>query len=132
MTAWEDVLAIRELTARYNHAIDAGRAEEWAATFTEDGVFEPSAGGRFEGREALAGFARAFSSRFKVRHCTTDAVMEVDGDRATQTCYLLLLDRSDGVKVMSSGVYHDTLVRTPQGWRFSHRRIELDTAPARE
>lgn len=83
MTAWEDVLAIRELTARYNHAIDSGRAEEWAATFTEDGVFEPSAGGRFEGREALAGFARAFAARFRVRHCTTDAVVEVDGNRAT-------------------------------------------------
>ncbi|HEY8490179.1 MAG TPA: nuclear transport factor 2 family protein [Dehalococcoidia bacterium] len=132
MTAWEDVLAIRELTARYNHAIDEGRAEDWAATFVEDGVFEPSAGGRFEGRAALVEFARGFSSRFKVRHCTTDAVVEVDGDRATQTCYLILLDRADGVKIRASGVYHDTLTRTPDGWRFTHRRVEIDAPPARE
>lgn len=130
MTAWEDKLAIRELTARYNQAIDEGRVDDWADTFVEDGVFEPSSGGRFQGRQALAEFARAFSSRFQVRHCTTDAIVEVDGDRATQTCYLILLDRSDGVKVMNSGVYQDTLVRTPEGWRFAHRRVAIDTPPA--
>ena len=34
-----DKIAIRELTARYNHAIDEGRVDEWVATFTDDGTF---------------------------------------------------------------------------------------------
>jgi DNA-binding IclR family transcriptional regulator len=131
MASWEDKLAIRELTARYNRAIDEGRAEEWAATFVEDGVFEPSSGGRYQGTPALVEFARAFASRLSVRHCTTDALVDVEGDRANQTCYLLLIDRSDGIRIMNTGVYQDSLVRTPEGWRFVHRKVTVDSPPAR-
>ena len=36
----EDRLAIQELIARYNHAIDGGDPDGWAATFAPDGTFE--------------------------------------------------------------------------------------------
>jgi 3-phenylpropionate/cinnamic acid dioxygenase small subunit len=35
-----DHIAIRELTARYNRAVDDCRYDEWADCFTEDGIFE--------------------------------------------------------------------------------------------
>jgi hypothetical protein len=55
----EDRLAIAELLARYNHAIDHFEAEAWAALFTQDGELVANgqvraggrlpAGGRFSG-----------------------------------------------------------------------------------
>lgn len=130
MSEWEDRLAIRELTARYNQAIDEGRPEEWAATFTADGVFESPSRNPLRGRDALLEFARTRAAGgARTRHFTTDAIIEIDGDTARQTCYLLLLDTSQGVKIKNCGVYVDRLTRTPEGWRFSHRRVALEDGP---
>lgn len=52
----EDQLAIQQLYARYNHAIDAGKGDAWAACFTAEGTFD-SATGSFAGTEQLAAFA---------------------------------------------------------------------------
>lgn len=125
----EDELAIRALTARYNFAIDEGRAEEWADTFTPGGTFESSLLGASTGREALIAFVEGFSTQMKARHLTTDAIVEVDGDRAHQRCYLLFVDITGGAaRLSTTGVYEDDLIRTPDGWRFTHRRITPDTA----
>ena len=48
----EDRLAITELVAVYNQAIDAGRGEAWADTFTATGVFEVTGRNPVEGRGA--------------------------------------------------------------------------------
>ncbi len=128
MSDVEAKLAIRELTARYNLAIDEGRAEEWADTFVHDGVFESTALGRVAGRAALVEFAQTFSKRFHARHCTTDAIIEVAGDTATQTCYLIFIGVGDGgVRLLNSGVYRDRLRHTAAGWRFVERKVAPDT-----
>ena len=67
--AVEDQLAIQQLYARYNHAIDSGNGAGWAATFAADGVFT-SASGTFTGTQQLAEFATGFGSRLKARHWT--------------------------------------------------------------
>ena len=61
----EDQLAIQQLYARYNHAIDFGRADEWAACFTSDGVFNSSAAGEFihYGTHFTNMFARCYPHR---------------------------------------------------------------------
>jgi hypothetical protein len=122
----EDELAIRALTARYNFAIDEGRAEEWADTFVPDGVFESTLLGVTRGRDELVAFARNFATQMKARHLTTDAIVEVDGDRAHQRCYLLFVDIGGTARLSTTGVYEDDLRRTPDGWRFVHRRITPD------
>jgi hypothetical protein len=125
----EDELAIRALTARYNFAIAEGRAEEWADTFVEEGIFESSLLGRSTGRAALIDFARGFATQMKARPMTTDAIVEVNGDTAHQRCCLLFVDIGGGTaRLSTTGVYEDDLVRTPDGWRFTHRRITPDTA----
>ena len=124
----EDQLAIRELTARYNYAIDEGRVDDWVATFVPDGTFESTALGTFTGAEALRGFAEGYSAAFTGRHCTTDFVVEVDGDDARQRCYLILVNNAATPVVGVTAVYEDELRRTPHGWRFVHRKVVPDTA----
>ena len=48
----QDYIDIEQLYATYNHAIDSGDADAWAATFTPDGSFNT----RFTGKEGLVGF----------------------------------------------------------------------------
>jgi len=125
----EDQFAIRELVARYNYAIDEGRPEEWVATFVPDGTFESSALGSHTGEEALLAFAKGYIEAFPGRHCTSDFVVDVDGDDARSRCYLIAVNNG-GVPptILATAVYEDVLRRTPDGWRFVHRKVAPDTA----
>jgi len=126
-----DQARIRELTARYNRSFDDGDPESFAATFTDDGVMEVEGTFRVQGRDALAEMVR--HTPFGVVHVTVDATVEVDGDRAVQDVKLLVLarpgpDAAAGTRttLTNSGRYHDELVRTAEGWRFTHRTAVLD------
>jgi uncharacterized protein (TIGR02246 family) len=122
-----DHLAIRELTARYNRAFDDVDSEAWADTFTPDGVMEYSGGPPISGRDALIEMSRKTGYGFV--HITTDPIIEVDGDRATQSCTLIVANRSkagDPVAIAMTGRYEDELVRTADGWRFERRKATLD------
>jgi hypothetical protein len=124
----EDQFAIRELVARYNYAIDEGRAEEWVATFVPDGTFESSALGAHTGAEALLAFAKGYIEAFPGRHCTSDFVIDVDGDDARSRCYLIAVNNAAAPIIAATAVYEDVLRRTPEGWRFVHRKVAPDTA----
>ncbi|MCK9519097.1 MAG: nuclear transport factor 2 family protein [Dehalococcoidia bacterium] len=124
----EDQLAIQQLYARYNHAIDFGRADEWAACFTADGVFSSGASGEFTGTEALSAFAKGFAERIKARHWINNLVLEASDEGAQGSCYLQLL-RLGGdtpASILTTGVYEDTLVCTPEGWKFVRRTVTPD------
>src|SRR2546430_15931206 len=124
----EDQFAIRELGARYNYAIDEGRAEEWVATFVPDGTFESSLLGTHTGAEALLAFAKGYISAVSGRHCTSDFVIEVDGDDARSRCYLIAVNNAAAPIISATAVYEDVLRRTAEGWRFVHRKVTPDTA----
>jgi uncharacterized protein (TIGR02246 family) len=112
---------IRDLTCRYNDAFDGADAAGWVDTFTEDGVFESRVGGRVEGREALLEW---FEKRpHHTIHATTDALVQGDGDSATQVCTVIVFERlADGRAYLRSvGRYSDRLRRTAAGWRFTYR-----------
>ncbi|MGE3962121.1 MAG: nuclear transport factor 2 family protein [Dehalococcoidia bacterium] len=119
----DDRLAIQELLARYNHAIDFGTPEDWAATFAPDGTFE-SRGEVHAGLEQLTAFARGFRERMAgVRHWNNNLVIEGDADDARATCYLQLWK---GSELLSEGRYVDTLRRADGVWRFASRKVVRD------
>ena len=123
-----DQLEIRELVARYNYAIDEGRADDWVATFVPDGTFESTALGKHTGPAALHAFATGYSAAVTGRHCTTDFVIDLDGDEARARCYLVLINNAGTPAVSVTAVYDDVLRRTADGWRFVHRKVTPDTA----
>jgi len=122
-----DRVEIRELTARYNRCFDDQDAAGWAEVFTDDGTLEVLGGQTVEGRDALRAMCEA--TGYGTVHTTTDAVIEIDGDAATQVCTLVLAHRTREPKTSTFGLtgrYEDELVRTPAGWRFRRRTITLD------
>lgn len=125
----EDELAIRQLIARYNHAIDSGDGPAYAAAFTDDGVLDV---GDFvvTGRDALYAFAESFAVTVRApRHIASNLVIEGDGDRAELRAYVQLYSL-DGTpprqEVRASGIYTDTLVKEDGGWRFVRRTFAND------
>jgi hypothetical protein len=60
-------------------------------------------------------------------HLNGNHVAAVHGDEAEHTCYYqaqhVRLGLPDGEKFLGGGRYDDRLRRTPDGWRFTHRRI---------
>lgn len=124
----EDQLAIQQLYAKYNHALDFGNVEGWVATFTPDGTFASGANS-FKGGEQLAAFATGFSSRMKARHWTNNLIVEADGDGASGTCYLQLLNVADPKTptVLTTAIYRDSLTKTADGWRFTSRAVTADS-----
>lgn len=120
----QDYVDIQQLYARYNVAIDAANAEAYADTFTADGVFNT-----FNGRDALLGFARGYTGTNR-RHWNTNLVITPTPDGAKGSVYLFLLDVSTRPPSISTAIqYDDTLVRTPQGWRFKKRITKMDGPP---
>ena len=119
--------AIRHLLARYTYNGDRGRIEELAACFCEDGILEYP-GNCATGPRAVAavlsqdrnegGPAPTF-----VRHHITNPLIETDGDIATARSYFTVVSDSGPDH---SGTYNDRLVRTANGWLFSHRLVRID------
>src|SRR3954451_1623641 len=124
---------IRTLLARYNFAIDDGDAAAWAACFTPDGVFE-STGVESTLVHIEAKDLHAFAERQHAitqgrgRHWTNNEIIEVDGDRATMTCYLLAV--TTGRRIASTGVYRDELRKVDGRWLFTLRHVDVDPRPA--
>lgn len=124
----EDVLAIQQLYARYNHAIDAGKGDAWAACFTPDGTFS-SASGNFAGTEQLAGFGTAFALRLKARHWTNNLLLEPTPTGASGSSYLMLLHLGDAetpTSILKTAIYRDTLTKSAGEWKFATRSVVGD------
>ena len=126
----DDQLSIQQLYARYNHAIDSGKADAWAACFTPEGTFE-SPQGVFTGNEGLIGFAKGFHAQMKgkARHWTNNLVIEGNGGTASGTCYLVLNMGGEPGKPPSAaaaGIYLDQLAKQAGEWKFTRRAVAID------
>jgi SnoaL-like domain len=128
----DDYLAIQQLYARYNTAIDHGDGEAWARTFTTDGVFANN----FKGHDALVGFVNTWRTNPAMngalrRHFSADLVITPTAEGATASVSTLLVDLSTRpVSIASFVTYADVLVKTSDGWRFKSRAVKAEGPPA--
>ena len=121
----QDYVDIEQLYATYNHAIDSGDGEAWAATFTPDGTFN-----KFSGHDQLVGFIQQWKEKMNGgnrRHWNTNLRIEPSKDGASASVFLMLVDVSTK-SIVATGMYDDTLVKTASGWRFKTRQTKMDTA----
>jgi uncharacterized protein (TIGR02246 family) len=127
----DDYLAIQQLYARYNTAIDHGDGEAWARTFTTDGVFANN----FKGHDALVGFVNTWRTNPAMngtmrRHFSADLVITPTADGATASVSTLLVDLSTKpVSIANFVTYADVLVKTSDGWRFKSRAVKAEGGP---
>jgi ketosteroid isomerase-like protein len=118
--------AIRNTIARFCQCLDGRRFEEWAATFTEDGVFN-----RFNGRAAILAMIQdgelAKKPELRRQHAVTNSIITVHGDVAEASSDLTMFDRiGDGPVTVRLGRYTDSLARQPNGaWLFTRRNLEM-------
>lgn len=128
--SYEDREEIRTLTARYNLAADSRDLDGYAACFVDGGdggAFEMVGLARLEGRSALQAMIAGLD--FPTLHVTADAVIDVEGDEATQRCAFMLFARradTNSMVVLTTARYTDRLRRTADGWRFVERLATTD------
>ena len=131
-----DERACERLIVRYTHLVDFGEAPAIADLFTADGVWRTDDFAMNGRDEIRAGFERRQGvTRRQSRHVCTNVAIDVDGDTATGLCYLVNYrhDSPTGVAEKPApadvpkfvGEYHDTFVRTEDGWRFADRYCDM-------
>jgi hypothetical protein len=125
----QDYIDIEQLYSTYNHAIDSGDGEAWAATFTADGTFN-----KYAGHDQLVGFIQLWKEKMSGgnrRHWNTNLRIVPGKDGASASVFLMLLDVSTKPpSIVATGMYNDTLVKTANGWRFKTRQTKMYTPPA--
>ncbi len=123
---YQDKMEIQELSVRYANAMDSGKADEWLDTWTDDGVWEGGLG-TYEGKSVLVKLLDDLGVRIKgKRHVMCNFVIEGEGDKATQQCYLLVFERERSPELIATGVYVDALRKVDGVWKFSRRTVKLD------
>lgn len=121
----DDRLAIAELLSLYGHLIDTQRWTDLDQVFTQDAVFDASDFGKpiFRSLDELRSDWAADMSQHPLAHHATNIVMSVVDD-GTVRVMSKGLGVGDGGRV-GSVTYDDLVVRTPDGWRLSHRHATL-------
>ena len=127
----QDRFMIDDLFIRYTCALDAGDIETLVACFAEDGSLVSPAVGEHKGRPAIREFARRFA-RFRergsqLRHVISNLRIDVDGDRGSAKCYLVVfLTRNGASRMLAPGTYDCELVRVDGQWLFQRRIVTMD------
>lgn len=130
-----DVIAVYQLYGRQSHAIDSGRAEDWAATFTVDGEFHsPTYPEPARGTDELVAFARRFHAscqeqREALRHVIgTVDVRRTGSAELCASAYLQIIGTPEGqpTRLHRITMIEDRLHATPGGWRVYRRTVHPD------
>ena len=86
--AIDDILAIQKLAAEYNHRIDSGDGDGFAALFVDDGSLDTGSNSA-TGTDELRKFGNAVPAMVKgIRHIVTNVSIDGDGDNATLKAYV--------------------------------------------
>jgi hypothetical protein len=125
---------IRDTLARYNWAGDAGRLDELAATFCEDGVLEIRGSQPLRGRSEIVAFLGGVTRDIAVgadvkpivRHNVANVLFaDVSPEEAHVSCYFTVFTH---IGLDHFGRYRDTFVPDGDGWRIKHRKVSTDWA----
>jgi uncharacterized protein (TIGR02246 family) len=131
MTAYlQDRLGVADLFTRYCCALDNGEVETVVACFTADAVLK-SPVVDLKGAEAIRAFANRFAAQraagAQFRHMVTNIAVELDGDQARATAYLMVLISQNGAhRTLPPGRYECDLVKQGGKWRFTRRTVFHD------
>jgi ketosteroid isomerase-like protein len=123
----EDLEQLRDLKHRYAAFCDAEYdADGLADLFTEDAVWDGGVLGRYEGRDAIRAFFAGASAQMPFAiHQVSNAVLDIDGERATGRWYLWQPCINDDQALWLAGTYADRYRRDAGAWRFEHVDLQL-------
>lgn len=124
-----DYIEIRQLAARYGHAVDTGADDggAYADLFAPNGEFLSPTGRATAGRDDLAELARRTARGPQTAwHYIVNHIIDPTPDGAVGKQFLVHFrygdpDAPNGV--FGGGHYDDVYVKTPDGWRFKSRQF---------
>lgn len=130
MLSIEDKLAIHDLISLYGHIVDNREFSRTHELFTDDAVYDISDfnAGVHIGWPAVARLWRDLEGQHPIAHHATNVLVSQDDDgtvRVLSKAIGILGDLSAG-----SAIYKDIVVKTPAGWRMSHR-VAIPRSPNR-
>jgi ketosteroid isomerase-like protein len=133
LQALEDREEIARLKARYCQLNDGGwngpthaQVDEVVDLFVDDAVWDGGpVAGKAVGKENIRALFTAFQVVPFVIHNVMNPIIDIDGDTATGNWHAII-PGTDAQKqaLWTFGLYKETYVRTPQGWRFSSVTFE--------
>jgi hypothetical protein len=124
----DDKIEIQQLSNRQMRNLDAHDVEGWVGCWVPDGQFIATYG-TFTGRDEIREFIKGHIAAGKedgARHVLTNYVIDGDGDQATVYCLVVKLQVEKPPFIIATGVYSDVVVRTPEGWMFRSRQLDID------
>lgn len=130
-TPLEDKFAIEELIARYNQSLDGGDYPTWVACWADDAILD-GIGQYLTGKGQIQAFADKYEGAIRskiqgLKHYTVNILSTVDGDKATSSSYLQLVNTTEkGVQIRFTGRYEDELKRINNKWQFARRKLHQD------
>jgi uncharacterized protein (TIGR02246 family) len=123
--------AIRELMARYCHALDACSFGEVASLFTKNGEWTTtygSAHGRAQIESLLASVVPKPGEGPQRKHYITNIIIKL-GDEAQATArsdYLVIRESPGGLIPVMGGTYLDAFVKRDGEWLFARKELVHD------
>ena len=120
--------AIRELMARYCHALDACKFSEVASLFAEDGEWTTTYGkarGRTQIETLLASVVPKPGEGPQRKHYITNMIVTLaDEDRASaRSDYLVIRESPGGLMPVMGGTYLDIFVKREGEWQFLRKEL---------
>ncbi|MFD2471033.1 nuclear transport factor 2 family protein [Amycolatopsis silviterrae] len=127
---------IQQYYAWQMQLLDQARTDEWAETFTEDGVFEANAApAPVKGRSAIAAASAATHRQLAEvhelrRHWLGMLTVEPGetADKLHTRCYALIIATRKGgePRIHCSTLCEDVLVRVGDSWQVEYRTVSRD------
>jgi 3-phenylpropionate/cinnamic acid dioxygenase small subunit len=124
----EDRQGIEAVLFRYAQLLDTKRYARLTEVFTPEATAHYVGMAECKGVENIIALVSGVLDRCgNTQHLLGNVWIDVKGDEATASCYLQAIhvglgDYSDRLLTIW-GEYLDRLVRTPAGWRISHREL---------
>lgn len=116
-----DQIAIRDLLARYAHAVDSKDWDLYRTLFTDDAFIDYTAAGGEKGDvETIAAWLDQSMAMFEMtQHLIANELITIDGDTATVQAmfYNPMRFAGGGPLWHCGGWYHHELVRDGEGWK---------------
>ncbi|MFI9724233.1 nuclear transport factor 2 family protein [Streptomyces sp. NPDC052396] len=126
---------VQQFYAQQMQLLDDGKVAEWAATFTEDGVFAANAHPEpVTGRTAIEAAARKATEEYAAKQIQRRhwlgmvSVESGDQDAVVARCYALVIETPRGgqAAIRVSTVCADKLVRDGDNWLVQDRQVTRD------
>lgn len=126
----EEKDSIREVMARYCHALDACRFDEVARLFADEGEWTTDYGtarGRKEIEALLSRTVPRKGEGPQRKHYITNVIIKVENDTASAVSdYLIIRESEQGLIPVMGGTYKDLFEKRDGQWRFRRKELVHD------